>query len=76
MMKKLVRHGNTYAIPIDKKTLTEAKLNANSKFDVFVLPGGGLQIQSVEEINRKQMEEEFESIAKKHHHLFKNLSKR
>ncbi len=76
MLKKLVKHGNTFALPIDKKTLSEAKLSAEVKFDVQVLPGGGLFIQSVEEIDRKKIKEEFDAITGKYDEMFKRLADR
>lgn len=76
MLKKLVKHGNTFAIPIDKKTLDQAHLSQQTKFEVQVLPGGGIFIQSVEEIDRKKIEKEFNSITNKFDKLFKNLSDR
>jgi antitoxin component of MazEF toxin-antitoxin module len=76
MLKKLVRHGNTFAIPIDKKTLLEANLTQDTKFEIQVLPGGGLYIHSVEEIDRDKIKEEFDSITKQYDDLFKRLTDR
>ncbi len=76
MLKKIVKHGNTFAIPIDKKMLAEAKLDQDSKFEVQIIPGGGLYIQSVEEIDREKLKDEFDSITQKYDRLFKRLSKR
>lgn len=73
-MKKLVKMGNSYAIPIDKKTLQEARLQENAKFDIQVLPGGGLYIQSVEEIDKAKMDQNFEKIHSKYAKLFKKLA--
>jgi len=76
MLKKLVPHGNTFAITIDKKTLSEAKLDHSTKFEVQVLPSGGLYIQSVEEIDRERLEKEFSEISEKYDDVFKRLSDR
>jgi len=76
MLKKLVKHGNIFAIPIDKKTFSEAHLTLDSKFEVQILPGGGLSIQTVEEIDRDKIKNEFDSITKQYDELFKNLTDR
>jgi hypothetical protein len=76
MLKKLVKHGNTFAIPIDKKTFTEAHLTLDSKFEIQILPSGGLYIQTVEEIDRDKIEKEFDSITKQYDELFKRLTDR
>lgn len=76
MLKKLVKHGNTFALPIDKKTLDQAHLSSNTMFEVQILPGGGILIQSVEEIDHKKIKEEFNSLSKKYDKLFKRLSDR
>ncbi|MEN8236117.1 MAG: hypothetical protein ABFQ95_00990 [Pseudomonadota bacterium] len=73
-MKKLARFGNSYAIPIDKRVLKEAHLNENAKFNIQVLPGGGLLIQSVEEVDRKKMEDQQNKIYSKYKNLFKRLA--
>ena len=73
-MKKLAKLGNSYAIPIDKKTLQDALLDENAKFNIQVLPGGGLLIQSVEEIDRKEVENRYKKISKKYNNLLKRLA--
>ena len=75
-MKKLVRHGNTFAIPIDKKTIQQAHLSTDTKFEIQILPGGGLSIQSVEEIDRKKLKSEFDAVTDKYDEMFKRLSDR
>jgi len=76
MLKKLVKRGNTFALPIDKKTLNAAQLSSDAKFEIQVLPGGGLYIQSVEEIDRDKINKEFDEITDKYDTLFRNLSDR
>jgi len=74
MLKKFVRHGNTFAIPIDKRTMRDAFLSRDTLFEIQVLPGGGVYIHSVEEINRDKIKREFDEISEKYDQLFKNLS--
>lgn len=79
MLKRLVRHGNSKAIIIDKRLLEEAGISENSVFLISINPGGGLIVESVrntevEDIVIKGFREQFHKLNKEHKQLFKNLS--
>ncbi len=48
MMKRLIKHGNSRAIVVDKTLLEAAGISENAIFQISVNPSGGLIIQSVE----------------------------
>jgi hypothetical protein len=76
LVKKLVQHGNSQAIPLDKQTLLAASLDKDSLFQVSILPNGGLIITSVQPTNDEIVKKSFSKILKKNLTLFKGLAEK
>lgn len=74
MMKKLIRHGNSRAIVVDKALLEAAGLNENTLFQVTVNPSGGLVIQSLEQNPTEIFQKNFEELNLKYKNLMKRLA--
>lgn len=74
MMKRLIKHGNSRAIVIDKALLEAAGISEAALFQISVNPSGGLVIQSVEDNKTDVFQENFVSLNKKHKKLMQNLA--
>ena len=74
MMKRLIKHGNSRAIVVDKALLEAAGISESALFQISVNPSGGLVIQSVEDNQTDRIRENFEKLNKKHKQLMKNLA--
>lgn len=74
MMKRLIKHGNSRAIVVDKALLEAAGISENTLFQISVNPSGGLVIQSVDDNKNDVFEENFERLNKKHKKLMQNLA--
>jgi antitoxin component of MazEF toxin-antitoxin module len=74
MMKRLIKHGNSRAIVIDKTLLEAAGISENAIFQVSVNPSGGLIIQSVETDYTEILQKNFEILNKKHKNLMQKLA--
>lgn len=74
-VKRLVQHGNSKAIVIDKAILQAAGLDENALFQITVNSNSGVTIQSVKPLNSK-FEEAKDYVFKEYAELFKRLSDR
>ena len=76
MIKRLVKHGHSRAIVIDKSLLQAAGLNENAAFQLIVNPNGGLLLQSVEQGDSETFEKNFNDLSEELFDLMKSLSKK
>jgi len=76
MFKRLVKHGNSRAIVIDKNLLQAAGLQENASFQLIVNPNGGLLIQSVDEVDENRFEQHYKELSMELFELMKSLSKK
>jgi antitoxin component of MazEF toxin-antitoxin module len=76
LVKKLVQHGNSKAIVIDKAILLAAGLDENSLFQITIDPNSGITIQSVKPLNDNLFTNSLNKVLKKHDKLFKRLADR
>lgn len=74
MMKKLIKHGNSRALVVDKALLEAAGLSEDALFQVTVNPSGGLVIQSLENNRTELFQEKFEELNQKYKNLMKRLA--
>lgn len=74
MLKRLIKHGNSRAIVVDKALLEAAGIPENALFQISVSPSGGLVIQSVENDKTHVFQENFEKLNKKYKKLMQNLA--
>lgn len=74
MLKRLIKHGNSRAIVVDKAILEAAGISESALFQISVNPSGGLVIQSVEDNKNDVFRENFEKLNKKHKQLMQNLA--
>ncbi len=74
MMKKLIKHGNSRAIVVDKALLEAAGISENAMFQITVNPSGGLVIQSVEEGRTEVFQKNFDTLNKRYKKLMQNLA--
>lgn len=74
MMKRLIKHGNSRAIVVDKVLLEAAGISEDALFQISVNPSGGLVIQSIEDTQIDIFRENFEKLNKKHKKLMQNLA--
>jgi antitoxin component of MazEF toxin-antitoxin module len=74
MLKRLIKHGNSRAIVVDKAILEAAGISENALFQISVNPSGGLVIQSVEDNKTDVFRENFEKLNKKYKKLMQNLA--
>ena len=74
MIKRLIKHGNSRAIVVDKALLEAAGITEDTLFQISVNPSGGLVIQSVDGNKKDILEERFEELNKKHSKLMQNLA--
>ncbi|PWU13821.1 MAG: hypothetical protein C5B45_05505 [Chlamydiae bacterium] len=77
MIKKLIRHGNSKALVIDKALLQAAGLDEDTAlFQITIDPNGGLVIQSVKTDNDALKEKAFREVLEENDILMKRLAKR
>lgn len=74
MIKKLVKHGNSRALIVDKSFLEAAGLTEDALFQVIVNPNGGLLIESVEDSTKELVVDKFNKLNKKYKDLMKRLA--
>ena len=74
MLKRLIKHGNSRAIVVDKAILEAAGISENALFQISVNPSGGLVIQSVGDNKMDSFRDNFEKLNKKHKKLMQNLA--
>jgi antitoxin component of MazEF toxin-antitoxin module len=76
MIKRLMKHGNSRALVIDKSLLQAAGIDEKTAFQITVNPSGGLLIQSVSGVDEKQFESYYEELDTELFNLMKSLSKK
>ena len=76
MLKRLVKHGHSRAIVIDKSLLQAAGLKEDASFQLIVNPNGGLLIQSVDAVNDDRFEKQYNELSIELFELMKSLSKK
>jgi antitoxin component of MazEF toxin-antitoxin module len=74
MIKRLIKHGNSRAIVVDKALLEAAGISDDAMFQISINPSGGIVIQSVENNKTDVFQENFEKLNKKHRNLMQNLA--
>ena len=74
MLKRLIKHGNSRAIVVDKAILEAAGIAEDALFQISVNPSGGLVIQSVEDNQLDEFREKFKELNKQHKKLMQNLA--
>lgn len=74
MIKRLIKHGNSRAIVVDKTLLEAAGIAENGLFHISVNPSGGLVIQSIEDDKTTLFRENFEKLNRAHKKLMRNLA--
>ena len=73
MIKRLIKHGNSRAIVVDKSLLEIAGISEDALFQISINPSGGLIIQSVEDNKMDIFRENFKKLNKKYSKLMRNL---
>jgi antitoxin component of MazEF toxin-antitoxin module len=76
MIKRLVKHGHSRALVIDKSLLQAAGLDDNASFQLIVNPNGGLLVQSVDDGDSTKFEKQVEELSEELFDLMKSLSKK
>ena len=74
MIKRLIKHGNSRAIVVDKTLLEAAGIAENALFQIVVNPNGGLIIQSLEDVQKDIFDEKFKMLNKKYSKLMQRLA--
>ena len=74
MLKKLIKHGNSRAIVLDKAILEAAGIAEDAFFQISVNPSGGLVIQSVLDTKIDEFRKNFKELNKQHKKLMQNLA--
>ena len=74
MIKRLIKHGNSRAIVVDKSLLEAAGIAEDALFQISVNPSGGLVIQSVGDDKTALFQKNFEKLNKKYSKLMQNLA--
>jgi antitoxin component of MazEF toxin-antitoxin module len=74
MLKRLIKHGNSRAIVVDKAILEAAGIPEDALFQISVNPSGGLVIQSVSDTKIEELQEKFKVLNKQHKKLMQNLA--
>jgi len=74
MLKRLIKHGNSRAIVVDKAILEAAGIAEDALFQISVNPSGGLVIQSVLDVKLDEFREKFKELNKKHKKLMQDLA--
>lgn len=62
MLKRLVKHGNSRAIIVDKAVLEAAGVAEDALFQISVGPSGGLVIQSVMDDKEDEFHKNFKKL--------------
>jgi len=77
MVKKLVKHGNSFALVIDKPILDLLKITEDTDLEIETLDGKSLQIKPMKGAPqpRRSIKESLERINKKHGKTLRNLAK-
>ena len=76
MIKRLMKHGTSRALVIDKTLLQAAGLDEKALFQITVNPNGGLLIQSVDHADYKKFEDIYEELNTELFDLMQSLSKK
>jgi antitoxin component of MazEF toxin-antitoxin module len=75
MIKRLIKHGNSRAIVVDKAMLEAAGIAEDALFQVTINPNGGLIIQSLEDDAKNDVaKENFKKLNKKYRALMQRLA--
>ena len=74
MLKRLIKHGNSRVIVVDKAILEAAGIPEDALFQISVNPSGGLVIQSVLDVQLDGFREKFQELNKQHKNLMQNLA--
>jgi antitoxin component of MazEF toxin-antitoxin module len=74
MIKRMIKHGNSRAIVVDKTLLEAAGITEDALFQISINPSGGLIIQSVGDNKIEVFRENFKKLNKKHSKLMQNLA--
>jgi antitoxin component of MazEF toxin-antitoxin module len=74
MIKRLIKHGNSRAIVVDKSLLEAAGIPEDAFFQISINPSGGLVIQSVSDSKTDELKENFKKLNKKYNKLMQNLA--
>ncbi len=73
-IKRLVKHGRSWALVIDKRLLQAAKLKPDAYFELSVNPNGGLSIQSIDD-ETVSFEKNYQELSFELAGLMKKLSR-
>ncbi|KAG6558980.1 hypothetical protein RHABOEDO_000987 [Candidatus Rhabdochlamydia oedothoracis] len=77
MIKKLIRHGNSKVLVIDKALLQAAGLDEDTAlFQITIDPSGGLVIQSMKTDNDSLHKKAFREVLEENDVLMKRLAER
>ncbi len=74
MIKRLVKHGHSRAIVVDKSLLQAAGLSEDAAFQLIVNPNGGILIQSVDDSKEESFEKHYKDLSVELFELMKNLA--
>jgi len=75
MVKKLVKHGNSLALVIDKPVLELLKIQEDTPLEITTVDGQSLIIRPAsEEDRKKRMRKAFDEVHKKFPKTLKNLA--
>ncbi|TVQ78453.1 MAG: AbrB/MazE/SpoVT family DNA-binding domain-containing protein [Bradymonadales bacterium] len=76
MVKKLVKHGNSLALILDRPVLDLLHINEETSLDISTVDGKSLQITPISEAERqKQFSKALKKVNKKYKHTLQNLAK-
>ena len=76
MVKKLVKHGNSLALVIDKPILELLKIQEDTPLEISTVDGKSLIIKATsEEERKKRVRAAFDEVHKKFPKTLKNLAK-
>lgn len=77
MIKKLVRHGNSLALVIDKPVLELLRITEDTPLDISTEDGRSLQIRPAVQIGKKaeSVQEALDRVNKKFSKTLRNLAK-
>lgn len=74
IIKRLVKHGRSLALVIDKKLLKKAGVKEDAFFQFHINPKGGLLIQSMDKTNTESFEKCYRELNIELSSLMKKLS--